>query len=160
MDEKRQILLDNCTRALCGDATIDKKLMDEATGGRFTNGNGESVDQEQIKTLLLALRWLGLPVETKTRKRRTTKKAAGNGAQPVVKRRGRPKGSKNKPAKKDKQVEITETAQADAPLEAKVDVPPEAPVETKTEPVETTTPPMMTQESLEGVTFDGGSLPQ
>lgn len=94
MEEKRAALLDNCTRALCGDATVDVALLDEATGGRYS-AMTEQVDiDESIKTLLLALRWLALMPEKKTRKRRSTKSAASAGG--PSKRRGRPKGSKNK----------------------------------------------------------------
>ena len=167
MDEKRRALLDNCTRALCGDKDVDKKLMDDATGGRFSNNGDDPIDPEQIKTLTLALRWLGLPIETKTRKRRTTKKAsAGNGTDPVVKKRGRPKGSKNKTtSRKKKKIEITDSVMTEIPLEAKVD----SPTETKTKPsVETpktetpseATPPIINTNSLDGVTFEGGALPQ
>ena len=94
MDEKRAKLLDNCTRALCGDNTVDVALLDEATGGRYSTMAEQDDVDEQIKTLLLALRWLALPPEKKTRKRRSTKKAASAGS--VAKKRGRPKGSKNK----------------------------------------------------------------
>lgn len=98
MDEKREALLDNCTRALCGDNTVDVKLLDDATGGRFSIMMQAEDGDEQIKTLLLALRWLGLMPEKKTRKRRSTKKASTKkaSADGPAKRRGRPKGSKNK----------------------------------------------------------------
>jgi len=94
MDEKREALLDNCTRALCGDTTVDVALLDEATGGRYSTMLEQEDIDEQIKTLLLALRWLALPPEKKARKRRPSKKAAAAGG--PAKRRGRPKGSKNK----------------------------------------------------------------
>lgn len=93
MEEKRSELLDNCTRALCGDKTVDLKLLDEATGGRFSQGEGE----EAIKTLILSLRWLAIPSEKKTRRRRTSTKSSNKntGTEPA-KKRGRPKGSKSK----------------------------------------------------------------
>jgi hypothetical protein len=94
MDEKRAALLDNCTRALCGDNTVDAALLDEATGGRYSTMAEQDDVDEQIKTLLLALRWLALPPEKKTRKRRSTKSAKSAGA--PAKKRGRPRGSKNK----------------------------------------------------------------
>jgi len=94
MEEKRTLLLDQCTRALCGDKFVDSKLLDEATGGRYSEGKGNP-DIAEIKTLLLALRWLGIQEEKKVSKRRTAAKT--NGTQPA-KKRGRPAGSKNKDA--------------------------------------------------------------
>jgi hypothetical protein len=117
MEGKRLELLDNCTRALCGDQTVDATLLDEATGGRYSQGDGENL--EAIKTLLLALRWLALTPEKKTRKRRSTKNAAGAPA----KKRGRPKNSKNKstdngaepPVKTQHHSETPETGVTDQP---------------------------------------------
>lgn len=161
MDEKRKALLDNCTRALCGDTTLDNKLMDEATGGRYSKQNGESVDQEQIKTLILALRWLGLPVKTepKTRKRRTTQKASAGNGSPVVKRRGRPRGSKNKKAKEQHQLETETQTTTPSQVETPVETPIKKPqIETpmSTQPQIPITPPS----DLKDVTFEGGGLPQ
>ena len=89
MDEKRAALLDNCTRALCGDNTVNAALLDEATGGRYSASLDEGGSDDAIKTLLLALRWLALPPAKKTRKRRTTKKSASkdNGKPKVAKKR-------------------------------------------------------------------------
>lgn len=156
MEQKRRALLDNCTRALCGDTTLDSKLLDAATGGRY-NDNGEDKDLEQIKTLVLALRWLELPEETvvKTRKRRTSRKASAGNGKPIVKRRGRPKGSKNKPATPRDQEQMSIQNLAPPPVETPVETPQ---VET---PIETQPPiPMTPPGDLKDVTFEGGGLPQ
>ena len=91
MEEKRTLLLDQCTRALCGDNSVDTKLFDAVTGGRYSEGEGKNT--EEIKTLLLALRWLGLPVE---KKKVTKRKAAAPKDGSPAKRRGRPKGTGKK----------------------------------------------------------------
>jgi len=107
MDEKRKLLLDHLTRQLCGDQDVDMKLLDEATGGWFSDVANEgsegvacddSVEQiigVVVKKMILACRWMGLPPEKKPRKRRTAT-AKGNSKGTPAKKRGRPRGSKNK----------------------------------------------------------------
>jgi hypothetical protein len=110
MDEKRAALLDNCTRALCGDSTVDASLLDEATGGRYSSM--EKQDGESIKTLLLALRWLALPPDKKVRKRRVAKKNADGSP---AKKPGRPKKAKNNGAGTKPPSPVTTTTTTEQP---------------------------------------------
>ena len=83
MEEKRALLVDHGTRALCGDPTVDTELLDAVTGGRFSEGEAYN----EIRSIVLACRHIALPTEKKRRKRNTKAKAkAKDNGSPAKKR--------------------------------------------------------------------------
>lgn len=123
MEEKRTTLLDQCIRALCGDDTIDPSLLRDATGGRFdfkTGADEGEPIEDVIKTLILALRWLGLPIEKKTRRRRSTKGKTDPKGKTGTKGKTDTKGKNNGstiPSKKRPTKEQTPPSDASTPAE-------------------------------------------
>jgi len=103
MESKRVALMDQCTRALCGDKAVNAKMLDEATGGRYSSEEDANVKNAVISCMLLTLRHLGDVPEKKIRRKRQARTikegdvaaTPGNG---VAKKRGRPSAKKDKPA--------------------------------------------------------------
>lgn len=113
-EERIHEVNDQLVRLLSEDPDVDFALLKERTGGLITKDAKEGNGIEIAKALVRYNRSLLTPPASKKRKRAPRAKAAP--PQEPAKKRGRPKGSKNKP-KETTTTETTETTTTETTTE-------------------------------------------